>query len=123
MHISSMVSNSQITPTYGTSLAKIKTVSCKAAGLSNEGLDSLSKARVTQGSTSAQAMKTQHASLALELSSKLASLGSCMKCADNLQVVKGGKMYHFTECYTVFECDDLATRVDSKGDLVIRYVT
>ena len=46
-----------------------------------------------------------------------------MKCADNLQVVKGGKVYHFTECYTVFECDDLATRVDNNGALVFRYVT
>ena len=123
MHISSMVSNSQISPKYGTALVKVKTVASRAAGLSNDGLDSLSKVRVTLGSTGSQSIRNQHASLAQEMFRKFSIVGcGGQQTVDNLAVQKGGKLCHFTECYTTFEIDDLASSTDSDGNLLYRLV-
>ena len=119
-----MVSNSQISPKYGTALAKVKTVASRAAGLSNDGLDSLCKTRVTLGSTASQSIRNQHASLALEMFRKFSIVGcGGQQTVDNLAVQKGGKLCHFTECYTTFEIDDLATQKDSDGNLLNRSIS
>ena len=108
--ISMFMANSQIVPNHCTSLLKIKTITCKSNGLNNVGLDLMSKARLTQSSSSGDNMRDQYANFALEMYKKYGSLGTASATVDNLAISKNGTLKHFTQGFFSFENDDLASK-------------
>ena len=108
--ISLFMANSQIIPIHCTSIMKIKTVTSKANGLNDDGLNLLSQSRFSQGSTSAYNMRNEYADFALEMFRKYGSLGTCTGVVDNLAISKNGHLMHFTQGFFSFEHDDLASR-------------
>ena len=113
--ISLFMANSQIIPIHCTSIMKIKTVTSKANGLNDDGLNLLSQSRFSQGSTSAYNMRNEYADFALEMFRKYGSLGTCTGVVDNLAISKNGHLMHFTQGFFSFEHDDLASTHRYKG--------
>ena len=120
MLLNQLIVNTACKVQYCSSMLKVKTVTTRNDGLTRAGLDGLARVRVTQGHSASTRMRSEHASLALQMYSKYGSLGPSFQAMDNAVISQSGKQHHYVQGYTGFEIDSRCQLLNSSNEKTLK---